>query len=423
MKIKTLIFLLLAGLCRAQQPDLTLFYEAYMHQRYESACSILDLLIDQHPENASLHMYKGKTYIAQRQYGKAVNALREAESMQYKDPHLYQYLGQALREEGLREEAIAAFDRALRSHSHPVPLRLRIAGLHYEQKRFDEAVGMLKIILLENPDHLRARFECGRAYFKLAEYDSAIVHLERGMAVDSTHFSTLLYLGMTHFHADRFAAAQKALDRAIEQTRSSDMALYYLAMSLSKQQDLSQAIALLHEALDLKGAYRMKALRRLVEFYYRAGDTESCLETASQFLAGPPDTYRYLIHYYRGRALSDQSRFAAADSALTLSLALSDLDFIRTVAFFQALNAYEAGNAKEAIGLYRRVIAIDPNFPAAVFNLAVVYDKYYADKSSALKTYEDFLLKADEKAHAPLINTAQERITQIKQVHFFKSTK
>ena len=159
MRTVILCLILLSGLCFAQQPDLTLFYEAYMHQRYESACAILDLLIQQHPENASLHMYMGKTRLAMRQYGRAVKSLQTAESMQFSDPHLYHYLGLALKEEGLLEEAIRAFDKALWGHPDPVPLRLRIAGLHYEQKRYDKAITSLDEILSENPDHLRALFE------------------------------------------------------------------------------------------------------------------------------------------------------------------------------------------------------------------------------------------------------------------------
>jgi len=63
---------------------------------------------------------------------------------------------------------------------------------------------------------------------------------------------------------------------------------------------------------------------------------------------------------------------------------------------------------------------MDPSNASAIYNLAITYDDFYADKSMALKFYEKCLsLPVKGLENKLIIQSARSRLTRLKEKIFF----
>ena len=93
-----------------------------------------------------------------------------------------------------------------------------------------------------------------------------------------------------------------------------------------------------------------------------------------------------------------------------------DVLFINLGASYELL-----GELKNAIGAYKEARNYAPEKTEILFYLGSVYDRYYKDKSVALKFYEKFLNRQTD-SDPKLVEYAKERMERIKEIiHFSKN--
>ena len=103
---------------------------------------------------------------------------------------------------------------------------------------------------------------------------------------------------------------------------------------------------------------------------------------------------------------------------------MSNLPFINSTTFFRGLNHYYQKDYPNAIKTYKTALTLDPHFPYALYNLAIVYDDYYEDKMPAIRTYEKFIeLTKDKKSYQEMVDAANKRLAELKEQAFFSENK
>ncbi len=255
---------------------------------------------------------------------------------------------------------------------------------------------------------------------KTAKYDSAILISSKAVALDSSNFPNLLNLGIGYFNIKQFKKAVGILEKAVQLSPESDELRYYLGQTYANIDQRADAINQLEKCANLHGIFKLKALKFLTAYYYQLGLTKECIRTAQKYLTIETDKYLPTVYYYLARALSDERKFNEADSAFQKASKYSDSAFIRSIYFYRGLNFYLQKKYVQAIMFYKKVIAMDPYYRFAYYNLAITYDDYYQDKRTAITYYKKFLtFSSKNKNDDLLVRAAKKRIVDLKKQIFF----
>ena len=419
-KIFPFLFIVFIGTeLHAQKSDLTDFFLFFMNNEYDSARVFLERQIEQNPDNKQLQYYLGKTHLALNNYSPAVTAFRKALEGKNSAARIYQYLGQVYEDQGMLPEAIEAYETIRQFRRLPPAIQLKLAYLYFKQSSYDATIKIMTGFLKQDSTDLYAHYLQSRSYLKKDVYDSAIVVAERAIQLDSTSFPNYLNLGIAYFDSGRSEIALGILEKAVELSPRSDEARYYLAEAYVKQKQLEQAIEQHEICARLNGPFAQRSLKNLVNYYYKAENRNDCISTAIKYLALKPDD-AYVHHFY-ARALSDSQQFHEAEDEFKQAILWSNEDFIKMTYFYRALNFYHKKDYSNAIAYYKKVIAIDPEFSFAYYNLAITYDDFYKEKKTAIRYYEKFIaMEQGSNENHLIVEAAKSRLAALKEKRFFK---
>ena len=418
---KILPFLIIVSIAtglHAQKRNLTDFFLFYMNNEYDSARVFLERQLAQSPANKQLQYYLGKTHLALNNYSLAATAFRKALKGDRSDARVYQYLGKIYEDQAMLPEAIEAYEKIGQFRPLSPAIKLKIAYLHFKRSGFDQAIDILRDYIAADSSNPYAYYLLGRSYLKQDIYDSAIVTAKSAIKLDSTSFPNYLNLGIAYYDSGKTDIAIGMLEKAVELSPRSDEARYYLGEAYAKEKQLDQAIEQHEVCTQLNGSYTRWSLKNLVTYYYKAGNQDSCISTAVKYLAlKPDDAY---VHFYYARALSDSMQFDEASEEFSKAILNSNQDFIKMTYFYRALNCYHNKDYPDAIAYYKKVIAIDPEFSFAYYNLAITYDDFYQEKKTAMRYYEKFIaMEEGSNENHLIVEAAKNRLGQLRENSFF----
>ncbi len=413
---------ILIGSRAAAQPTLVSdsFFRHYISSRYDSAYAALTNDLKRNPDDAERLFFLGKTCLVLGQPERARSAFQRAQGLNPADARIKEGLAHAFEEQGMTGEAIDMYRTLARQHPERTHVHLKLASLLMKQRDYGSAVSVLRPFMSSVPMNPAASALLARAYIKTAVCDSAVMAATLGMAGDSTSFPVCLNLGIALYMQKSFESAATALEQSAKLSSLSDEPRYYLGQTYLELERFDEAIQQFKECADRRGSYMMKALQTLTIIQYQQGRLDECIQSANSFLEHRGDEYKALVSLYKARALSDLERFNEAGAQFETTRNLSDAPFVRSILFYHALNHFMQNEYPEAIKMYRRVITLDPKSIHAYYNLALVYDDYYADKTVAIQAYEKFLSVAGNTPRArKLVDAARQRLRTLREKHFF----
>jgi tetratricopeptide (TPR) repeat protein len=420
---KILVFILfIPTILMSQQSNLNQFFDYYMNNDFLSAENFLQGQIEKNPDDKNLHFYLGKTLLALKKYQGAKKEFELALKNGYAPGKILKYLGQIYEDQGLLAEAIERYQAVMRMEPESAVLKMKLASLFYKQQNYSTTISILKNFLKQDSTNLQAYYLLGRSYLRQERYDSTLAFAPKAITLDSTHVPNLLNFGIACFEKNKLDSAAKVLEKASELSPKSDEAKYYLAKTYSKIQRLPEAIELMESCVSLKGRYRLKAQKLLVQYYHLINNLKDCFRTAKAHLKEKPE--EGFVHHFYGRALSDSNLFSQADEALKKAIRFSNEDFIKMTYFYRGYNYNSQKNYSQAIKWYKKVITVDPAFSSAYYNLAVAYDMYYEEKSTAISYYKKFLeMVEDDPDQKLLVDYTLGRLSELKVKEFFKGSR
>ena len=406
----------------SQQSNLDQFFDYYMNNDFQSAKEFLEEKIKENTDDKNLHFYLGKTMLALKKYQKAKIEFGLALKNGYPPGKILKYLGQIYEDQGMLAEAIERYQSVKRMEPESAVLKMKLASLFYKQQNYSSTISILKNFLKQDSTNLQAYYLLGRSYLRQERYDSTLAVAPKAIVLDSTHVPNLLNFGIACFEKNKLDSAANVLEKASELSQKSDEAKYYLAKTYAKTKRLPEAIELLETCKRLNGRYRLKAKKLLVQYYHVATNLKACIRSANDYLNEKPD--EGFVHHFYGRALSDSNLFDFADEEFKKAILFSNEDFIKMTYFYRGYNYNSQKNYSQAIKWYKKVISVDPAFSSAYYNLAVAYDMYYEDKSTAIRYYKKFLeLAEDDPDKKLLLDYTLGRLSELKVKEFFKGSR
>lgn len=116
------------------------------------------------------------------------------------------------------------------------------AGLAYEEKRYPDALGLLREALELDPDNVDALYYTGLVQIALKQTDAAVEALEKARAKAPTDLSILFQLGVAHFTQERYDKAEPLLTQVFNERPRTDGVGYYVGFMRYRRKDYQGAL-------------------------------------------------------------------------------------------------------------------------------------------------------------------------------------
>lgn len=175
----------------------------------------------------------------------------------------------------------------------------RKAGEASANKRYDQAISLLRRIVESDPADFPAWQELGTAYFIQKNFDEAEKAFVQALARNSDYAVALISLGRLRIARKNFNGAIEVLSQAVSVQPTSSQANYFLGEAYLQIKLGSRAVRYLNEAIKLDPVGMADAHLRLAALY-NAGDLkDKAAAEYAEFLKKKPDyVYRKkLIEY------------------------------------------------------------------------------------------------------------------------------
>ena len=88
----------------------------------------------------------------------------------------------------------------LRTNPKNFEALVEMANIHFDQKNFEDSIGLYIRALEIRPDMVNVRTDLGTALFYANRHDDAIAEFKRALELDPTHPQTLFNIGVAFLH-------------------------------------------------------------------------------------------------------------------------------------------------------------------------------------------------------------------------------
>ena len=208
------------------------------------------------PENKFFRQQHIRSLLASENYGQAREACHGWLEKDTLSATGYKLLGMAY--EGMVADdpdalanAFFSYAEAYRRDSLDGQTVAHIAALFNENKQFGEAAEVTETYRMSDTTNIDVNRQNAKAYCMLKEYDKAVNRYESLKAMGDRSFTTLYYLGVSHYGDNWFYGARDNLLEAHRKNPTDINVLYYLAKSSARTSWKQEGVDLMEKALEL----------------------------------------------------------------------------------------------------------------------------------------------------------------------------
>jgi tetratricopeptide (TPR) repeat protein len=149
-----------------------------------------------------------------------------------------------------------------RAQSSEADVFVAAAILAYEDKRYDEAVGLLNQALQIDPENVDAYYYLGLSNLAQGKREPAVEALEKARARSPEDLAVLTQLGVTYFTLEQYDKAEPLLTRVFSVAPRTDGVGYYVGFMRYRKKDYQGALRAFQT-----GATQDPDLQQLTRFY------------------------------------------------------------------------------------------------------------------------------------------------------------
>ncbi len=336
-------------------------------------------------------VYLSNLGVALQAAGRNAEALQALEQSAARDPTFNTLfaLGNTLRALQRLPEAEARYRAALALQPQNASAYNNLGNTLQDLGRMGEAEEAYRRTITLNPSHVRAHYNLGLILKDSARTGEAETHLRQAAALDPE-------LLEAHIHLGALAGDAQALENVVKRARlrlASDakdtsargmlnLALSELGMHHKRRGDLPRAVALMDEALSLRGGdvVLLNNLANTLLSLDRPTEAEAHLRTALAAAPAMPET-----HFHLGNALKAQDRFTEAVAAYEAALDLRPAFYKARINHGSVLK--QLGDYARARASYEAGIAADPTV-AELWNVRGILLQTTEHHDEALASFE-----------------------------------
>ena len=387
------------------------------------------------PEQETIHLALVQLLAQNRQFDEALYEMQLVLQSTELTTNMVLLHGQILQNMNDTDGAIRVMRNGVQEFADDGSLRLSYARLLIQDDRFEEAQEQFAIIVEKDPEDWETLYSITLLDMELENFDSAIVNLEKLIAVDQRFDESQYYLGyiyeqredlgkaIEHYREVRigtnnFLAAQQQATRHSIALGELEDAHAWLVRQSSGQRRLEILFTTIESSLLIQANYITEAKSLLdtalnrfpnesellfarVLYHDSQGDQTGSEEDLRQIIRMQPDDSRALNHL--GYMLADQTtRYEEALELAERAIAISPEDpaIIDTLGWAQ----YKMGHYEEALENLRRAFAVFPDHEVASHVGEVLWMMDRRDE--AIQVWEDAL---QERPDSELIKEVIER--------------
>jgi predicted Zn finger-like uncharacterized protein len=277
-------------------------------------------------EKARAHALKGRAYLRNRQFQKAVDEFQAATALNPDDIDLLVGKGFLALSQDDVPGAVTLFVKARGEDSASVDAKLGHADTMYRQDLLGDAKSLVADLLPGNPGNAYAHYLMGRIDLALKSFEEAEKELNAALGADDELVEAYVALSDLYTKTGRDTEAMAILDKAGEKAPGSALIKLTLADAYATRGDYATAIVALNDALDVEPD-DARTHFRMAQMYRRLGSSSDAEAALGEVISRSPS--------YPGLALE------------------------------QGLLLESTGRLAEALAAYERALAATPDDPAA----------------------------------------------------------
>ncbi len=373
-----------------------LLARTYLHlQQPEQAVAALEVLLARDSESVAGHELLGDVLSQQQNYVLAIDHFRHALQLEPENGALQLRLAMALTRLDRKDEATSVLEALQKQHPEAGLAQLALARLYLENQQLDKAAAVYQQLLKRQPDHLQAALEYGKileqrdpdgaielyqtivarnpraaavrqhlAQYFLARHqlDAALVQFQAVWQQYPENLQILNRIGLIQLELENWIDAENTFRLLLEADNNHDSIGYYLAMALSGQGKVTEAISAL-ELISSESPIDPQARLQLAYLYKESDRDDQAIAILRRMIQD--DIHQTEVYYYLVAFLGDREDHQAA-----IAVALAGVE-----------------KNPEAVQL--------------LYQLGVLYEKL-ANRQAAVATMEKILLLDD--AHSNALN-------------------
>ncbi len=187
---------------------------------------------------------RGKELMKQRKFAEAAAEFRELLRTEPNSPFIYNLLGFCALQQGLREEAVTYFKKAVELDPGFKPARNNLGGVYFlEGRPQDAAKEFLAVTRIDARDS-QAYFNLARAELATNQETAGLQHLRQAYDLSPDSLDYAMALGRLYLKQGRKEAGKPVVEKLANASKAGE-ALYALAVDHFKKQDFKAALRLL----------------------------------------------------------------------------------------------------------------------------------------------------------------------------------
>ena len=164
----------------------------------------------------ALYLFKGTAYLNEGMLDEAIAEFKKAIRInpEYADAH--NNLGNTYLNKGMLDEAIAEFKKALEINPDFAEAHGNLGETHLNKGVLDEAIAELKKALEIDPEYADARCILGVAYANKGMLDEAIAEYKKAIEINPNLAMAHMNLALAYYYKGEYSLATKHRDRLME---------------------------------------------------------------------------------------------------------------------------------------------------------------------------------------------------------------
>ena len=329
MKIRLLLPLLCLGVLAVPalgRADFIKGASFFAQGKYEQAIQEYEEELRADPNYVQGHYIVGLCWARLKNYDKAIESLKKAQTLDGKNFQISLALAQAYFDAQKYTELNAAIATAMANATEASDLdklkTLRAAAL-FNQQDYAQALPELKAAADSNPRNATLQAQLGIAYYHLQKYDEAIAALKGATTLNPEDQQAALYLAQTYFAKavsqteareknKGLTEALRLAQKLVDKPPAGPEALLLAGRSALALKRYPEAVSFLKRAADLQpeSAALQFDLGQAYAFNSQLPEAEAALTKAAQSMTQEPSLFSIL-----GFVLEKQNKLEAAEAA------------------------------------------------------------------------------------------------------------
>ena len=272
-------------------------------------------LDDKLPE---VHFALGSVYAETGQTVQAIAELKRAQELAPNSHDAYRRLGRAYLEAGQNERAIQALEKAVELNPYYWVNQNALGNAYLQTGKYDEALKSFQQVTHLEPQNYVGYANIGSVYTSMGRYQDSIPPLEKAMQLGPQP-AVISSLGTSYFYLHRYGEAVNQFEKAVELNPNDETLMGNLADGYRAVGQMERAKATYDKAITLA----FKALRvnprsattmgDLALYFAKIGDVAQAMEFVQRARALDSSSVYLILTSAEVHALSNQPKEAIAD--------------------------------------------------------------------------------------------------------------